>query len=247
MKKSVYIKNLSFAYDDKVIFHNLNLDIRKGKWVTIIGSNGSGKSSLMSLMSGLCKFDGKITIEEKEFVNDFHFKTKNVKDELNYYLSKYYIKNDEQKEIFDALNIENIMDLDIVSLDFIEKYLLSLAICLIKRPRVLLFDGLLELDGFKRKEKIVNLLKKYNKKGMTIINSTVNVEDSLIGDDIIVISNNEVILEGPKEKVFLNEKEFKKCGLELPFIVDLSIKLKYYGVVDKIYFDMGKLIDDIWH
>lgn len=247
MKKSICIKNLSFAYDDRVIFHNLNLDIRKGKWVTIIGSNGSGKSSLIKLMSGLCKFDGKITIEEKEFVNDFHFKTKNVTDELNLYLSKYYIKKDEQKEIFEALNIESIMNLDIDALDLVERNLLSLTICLIKRPRVLLFDGLLELDSFKRKEEIIKLLKKYNKKGMTVINSTVNVDDSLIGDDIIVINNNEVILNGPKEKIFLNEKEFKKSGLELPFIVDLSIKLKYYGIIDKIYFDMGKLIDDIWH
>lgn len=246
MGKSVCIKNLSFI-NDNITFNNLNLDIAKGKWVTIIGSNTSGKTTLIRLMSGIYKFNGRISIEEKEFVNNLEFKTDNVNDELNAYLTKYHLKNEEKDEIFDSLNIQSIKDSSLDSLTYTEKNLLKLAICLIKRPRVLLLDDLFELLDFKRKEKIVNLLKKYNNKGMTIINGTTNIEDSLDGDDIIVIKMGEIILNEPKEKIFLNEKEFKKSGLELPFIVDLSIKLKYYGVVNKIYFDMGKLIDDIWN
>ncbi len=246
MRKSVCIQNLSFI-NDNIKFNNLNLDIAKGKWVTIIGSNTSGKTTLIRLMSGIYKFNGRISIEEKEFVNNLEFKTDNVNDELNAYLTKYYLKNEEKDEIFDSLNIQIIKDSSLDSLTYIEKNLLKLAICLIKRPRVLLLDDFFELLDFKRKEKIVNLLKKYNNKGMTIINGTTNIEDSLNGDDIIILKMGEIILNGSKEKIFLNEKEFKKSGLELPFIVDLSIKLKYYGVINKIYFDMGKLIDDIWN
>ena len=40
--------------------------------------------------------------------------------------------------------------------------------------------------------------------------------------------------------------DIKKIGLDLPFIVDLSIKLKYYGLVNKIYFNMEELIGAIW-
>ena len=53
----IMIKNLSFSYDDKKIFDNFNLDIKKGSFIHIIGPSGSGKSTLVKILLGLIKTD----------------------------------------------------------------------------------------------------------------------------------------------------------------------------------------------
>ena len=59
----ISIKNLSFSYDDKIIFNNLNLTI-KNNITTIIGLNGSGKSTLIKILSGLLDYKGTIRINK---------------------------------------------------------------------------------------------------------------------------------------------------------------------------------------
>lgn len=56
--------------DEKVIFENLNLNIKKGEFVVVIGENGAGKSTLMDLISGnMLPDSGKIFIDEKDVTN----------------------------------------------------------------------------------------------------------------------------------------------------------------------------------
>ena len=79
-----------------------------------------------------------------------------------------------------------------------------------------------------------------------IINITTYMDDTLLGDNIIIMDKGKIVLNGTKEDVFEQNDIIKKVGLDLPFIIDLSIKLKYYGLVDRIYFNMEELIDVIW-
>ena len=59
---SITLKNLTFKYseygEDRNLFLNLNLNIEKGKIIAIIGSSGSGKTSLLNLITRLYKPDG---------------------------------------------------------------------------------------------------------------------------------------------------------------------------------------------
>ena len=52
-KKNIYFKNLSFSYDDKIIFEKINLDIKKNSLIGIIGKSGSGKTTFVNLICGL--------------------------------------------------------------------------------------------------------------------------------------------------------------------------------------------------
>ncbi len=94
------------------------------------------------------------------------------------------------------------------------------------------------------KKNIINYLKLHHKR---IINYTQNMEETLLLDYIIVVHNDLVIMEGAKKSVLLEEKIFKKLGLNLPFIVELSIGLKYYGLISKIYFDNESLVQALWN
>lgn len=100
--------------------------------------------------------------------------------------------------------------------------------------------------GLKDEEKIVikDLLRMRN---IHFIDITANVEDTLDSDYIIVYDNLELVLEGNRDEVLKNEKLLKRLGYGLPFIVDLSLQLSYYDLVDKVYYDDLELVGDVWN
>ena len=75
---------------------------------------------------------------------------------------------------------------------------------------------------------------------------TNDVEDTLLADNIVIISEGKVLLEGSKRKVLERVEFFEKNNMSLPFVVSLSNKLKFYELINKIYFDEKKLVDDLW-
>ena len=93
------------------------------------------------------------------------------------------------------------------------------------------------------KEKVIRYLKLGNKR---IINYTTDIEETLLLDYIVVIHENKIIMEGKKELVLKEEKILKKLGFHLPFVVELSNGLKYYGLVTKTYFNNKELVNDLW-
>lgn len=65
-------------------------------------------------------------------------------------------------------------------------------------------------------------------------------------DYLMVVHNNEIIMEGNTKEVLNVEKIIKKLGFNMPLIMELSNGLKYYNVVNKTYYDIESLVDDLW-
>lgn len=105
--------------------------------------------------------------------------------------------------------------------------------------RVIFNESLSSLSN-KEKKEIFDLLDKQN---INYVNVTSNIEDALFGDYIIVYDEDMKVLEGNKEVVLKNEKLLKKLGFGVPFVVDLSIQLMYYDILDKVYFDVDNLLE----
>lgn len=109
--------------------------------------------------------------------------------------------------------------------------------------RVIFNESLSSLSN-KEKKEIFDLLDKQN---INYVNVTSNIEDALFGDYIIVYDEDMKVLEGNKEVVLKNEKLLKKLGFGVPFVVDLSIQLVYYDILDKVYFDVDNLLEALWN
>lgn len=267
VKKIIKIEDLCFLYSDQIIFDHLNLEIKESSFYTISGSSGCGKTTLLKILLGLLEYNGKITIDgiDLNFKNvrdirkkigivfenpDTSFLADTPLEELENILENFDMVESSQikiEEISKMLKIEDILECRMHSLSGGQKQMVALACALITNPKILILDEALSmLDGV-QKENVLKLLKKINREQkITILNITDDLEDSVYGQDIILIDDGKVILNESIKTAFGKEKIFKKCNLELPFMASLSLKLKYYDLVDKIILDMNKMVNMLW-
>ncbi len=262
----ISIKNLNFVYKNKVIFNNLNLEIKTGEFVFIIGKSGSGKTTLIKILSGLIKdkFDIKIDnikineIEKIRKIMNVSFEglntifiTDTVREELELKLKNLNTPKEEInkqiKKITKYLEIENILECEPNSLSGGEKELVKIAATLLGNPKIIILDECTSmLDGI-TKEKVYKYLKKINRENKTTIICTTNdMDDLLYGKRIIMLGNEKIELDSKINKAFENEKIFKENNLELPFMASLSNKLKYYNLLDEIILDINKMVNKLW-
>ncbi|MDD3452955.1 MAG: energy-coupling factor ABC transporter ATP-binding protein [Bacilli bacterium] len=269
MQNIIEINNLTFKIDNKTIFNNINLNIKRGDFLTLTGSCSCGKTTLIKILLGLIKAEGNIKINNLN-LNDINlikirklisvvfenpndnFITDIVIDNLifsleNLCLTKQEI-NSRINEICEQLKIKDILNLSISNLSGSQKQLVALAMALIKKPDVLILDDSLTMLNQIKKEKILNFLKKLNSsQKTTIINCTKDMEDSIYSKTIAVINKKEkCIIKDKKEKLYENEKLFKDNNLELPFMASLCNKLKYYELVNDMILDMDKMVNKLW-
>lgn len=248
------------------LFKNLSFHLKKGSFTTIVGSIGSGKTTLVNMLLGFVDVEGSIVVDgldlfknKKKICEQIGMVLENpeeifvaitVMDEIAFRLEN---QNKPKQEIYEKVNemvhllqIEHLLEKNPKQISASEKTLVALASALIINPKILIIDGTLQYLEEKEKKKIFEILKLKNEQGMTIINFTSTLEESLYGKDILLLHNGNIIKHDKKEVLLKEEHLLKKIGLEIPFLVDLSIRLMYYGVLDHIIFDMDEMVDIIW-
>lgn len=259
MNTIISINNLSYSYNKREIFSNFNLQIEEGSWVTIAGANSSGKTTLAKIISNTIETNSvsyRIKNPRKEIGIIFenqkeNFMSDTVKDELLLSLNNTNFSNIkiEQKleDISDLLNISDIMDRDPVSLSSGELNKLLIGSMLMYNPKILILDNILSTLSSQEREETLKIIRRYKKdNNLTIINFTTNLEDSFGANRLIIIDKGMIVLDDSPLKVMERDKIISRLGLELPFTIDLSSKLKLYGLVDNLYKDIDKLVFEIW-
>lgn len=240
MNNMITVKNLSFSYPNNQIFNNLSFDVSTCKWTTIIGLSGCGKSTFIRLINNDFKYDGEILFDGNIIIIDGNFNYENIL--VSKLIKKYYSKNIYNK-IINEYDLKNIISKKVSDLNEQDKIKLLFCLKLSSKGDIVIIDNLLNKLNCHNKDIIVKIL---NKLKINVINMTNNMEDTLFGENIIIMDKGKIMLNDKKENIFMKYDDIKKIGLDLPFIVDLSIKLKYYGLVNKIYFSMEELIGAIW-
>ena len=92
-----------------------------------------------------------------------------------------------------------------------------------------------------------NLQEDLKKNNILFINVTNDIENSLYTKNLIVYDKENILIEGNTLAVLKKEKLLKRIGLQLPFYVELSILLKDYNLIDKIYLDKESLKSALWN
>ena len=262
----IKIKELNFKYDKELVFESLNLNIKSGSFTSIIGPSNSGKSTLANILAGLYRYNGSIEIDSDKLnkqnkrkirrkmgiiLSDTSFVAETVMDEIVFTLENLKIKrsniNKKVEQISNLLGINNILNKNPQDLNSEEKQLVRVASALIHEPKILILDEAFTCIDPSKKEIVLNLLKDLNKKyKVTIINITNDMEEVLLGEEVVLLEKGKVILQGNKKKVLEHEKVFTRLKLELPFIVKLSKSLMYYELLDNVSYDTKEMVDALW-
>ena len=113
---------------------------------------------------------------------------------------------------------------------------------LLNYQKVIFFNVLSNLKD----EEIKKLFSYLKDNNIKFINVTNNIEEVLFTNDLIIYDDIRIIAEGNTLELLKNEKLFKRLGFKLPFIIELSLLLKDYNLVNKIYIDKESLVGDLW-
>ncbi len=264
MKELLEITNLT--YQD--LFDDISFQIDAGKFVTISGGNNCGKTTLIRILGGEILIPQTIKllgmyIEEypqnlwKEITgviipqDEMTFLFETVEEELNYTIQLFKKTEEDRKETYKEIikkykltkyqkkNPNEVSDFIKIKIILAEKMLAS--------PQILFLDDIcVELDKKEQKEWI-NLLRTIQlETKISIIMTTSDLNIALESDYLYIIGEKGIILSGEPLSVIEKDNVLNKLGLELPFMVDLSVKLRDYNVVDKIELDIDRMVDNIW-
>ena len=248
----IIINNLNY----KNIFKNLDLEINDKEFITIIGSSASGKTTLVNFLSKKIESDNVTIDYKKEEISvvfddiDSNFIYDTVIENLVFPLENLNYSKEEidhkLNKIIKYLKIEELLNSNINTLSGGEKELIVIASALITEPKLLILDEpFIMLDNI-QKEKIFKLLKKINRELKTTIIYLTNDTESIIYGKTIGVITNKQITKGNLKDILKNEKLFKNAKQKLPFMADLSLKLKYYDLIDDIILDESKMVDVLW-
>ena len=263
------VDNISLGVDSKSILDNLSFSIRKNSINAILCPNNCGKTTLIKTLSGItCLDDGEIKLNDIELNKDNfnkyilevgtvledidnQFICDKVNEELKYPLTNLGCSFDEIQKRIDivssVLKLSLILGKDISRLSYFEKIKVLIAASIVHSPKLLLLDDIFRFLNKKEKKDLFKLLKDVNTKlSVAILYTTSSLEDVLDIDNILVINNGQVMMNGSFDNIIYNDNELSKIGIEIPLMIDLSRKLQFYKLIDKIYYDPDKVVDKLW-
>lgn len=254
---NIRINNLSFSYKGNAIFSDLCFSLRKNKTLSIIGQSGSGKTTLLKILDGKLSYSGEILIDghlltehndKIRVVYDTEkFNASTVKNELYYYLDKIDITVEEKDKRIDIINdffsIKSILNAKIADLNENDKLLIRILSHAITYPTYLALDDVLTNLNMRNKYLLLNYL---NSQNIVLINVTSNMEEVLFTDRVLCLYNGISAIDGNTLDVLKYEKVLKRLGFSLPFMYDLSIQLKLYKLIGKIYLNKEEMVRNLW-
>ena len=249
----IKIKNVSFTYPESETpaIDNISLDIKRGSWTSIIGHNGSGKSTIIRLINGLLVPDEKgkpeIEVDGLKLNDDTVWEVRNkvgvvfqnpdnqfvgatVADDVAFGLENRGVSHSEMVKIvpeaIKAVGMNEYINAEPANLSGGQKQRVAIAGILAIKPKIIVLDeatSMLDPEGRDQILSIVQAMK--NKYDLTIISITHDIDEANMADQVLVMNDGKLITKGSTKDVFSQVDLLKKLGLDVPFYEQVKAKL----------------------
>ena len=219
----IELKNITKQYEDNIVLKDLNLDIKKNEFLTLLGPSGCGKTTTLKIIAGF-EFadDGKVLFEGKDLneippyerpVNTVFqkyalFPHMNVYENIAFGLKiKKVSKNEIDKKVSEMLKLVALEGFEKRAIDSLsggQQQRVAIARALVNEPKVLLLDEPLGALDLKLRKEMQSELKRIQQRlGITFIFVTHDQEEALTMSDTIVVMNKGVIQQmGSPEDIY---------------------------------------------
>ena len=272
MKSIIDVKNLSFRYKESQEYYDvkdITFHVKRGEWLSIVGHNGSGKSTTVRLIDGLLEaesgeivMDGQRLTEENVwdirrqigmvFQNpDNQFVGATVEDDVAFGLENQGLSRQEMKKrVEEALDLVGMLDFkkrEPARLSGGQKQRVAIAGVVALRPAILILDeatSMLDPEGRRELiETVKGIRKDYD---MTVISITHDLEEVAMSDRVLVMKRGEIESTSSPRELF-SRNDLDQIGLDDPFANQLKHSLNQNGYdLPENYLTESELEDKLW-
>ena len=272
MKSIIDVKNLSFRYKESQEYYDvkdITFHVKRGEWLSIVGHNGSGKSTTVRLIDGLLEAEsGEIVIDGQRLTEenvwnirrqigmvfqnpDNQFVGATVEDDVAFGLENQGLSRQEMKKrVEEALDLVGMLDFkkrEPARLSGGQKQRVAIAGVVALRPAILILDeatSMLDPEGRRELiETVKGIRKDYD---MTVISITHDLEEVAMSDLVLVMKKGEIESTSSPRELF-SRNDLDQIGLDDPFANQLKHSLSQNGYdLPENYLTESELEDKLW-
>lgn len=272
MKSIIDVKNLSFRYKESQEYYDvkgITFHVKRGEWLSIVGHNGSGKSTTVRLIDGLLEAEsGEIVIDGQRLTEenvwsirrqigmvfqnpDNQFVGATVEDDVAFGLENQGLSRQEMKKrVEEALALVGMLDFkkrEPARLSGGQKQRVAIAGVVALRPAILILDeatSMLDPEGRRELiETVKGIRKDYD---MTVISITHDLEEVAMSDRVLVMKKGSIESTSSPRDLF-SRNDLDQIGLDDPFANQLKHSLSQNGYdLPENYLTESELEDKLW-
>ena len=269
----IEIKNLKFKYNQDQTSYTLNdvsFHVKHGEWLSIVGHNGSGKSTTARLIGGLLVADsGQIIVDGQELTEetvwdirdkigmvfqnpDNQFVGATVEDDVAFGLENKGLPYKEMvSRVQEALSFVGMMDFkdrEPGRLSGGQKQRVAIAGIIAMRPSILILDEATSMLDPEGRQDLIQYIEDIRQHyGMTVLSITHDLDEVAMSNRVLVLKQGKVESISSPRELFSRGSELVDLGLDIPFSALLTQKLKNQGLIDcEGYLTEKELVEQLW-
>lgn len=272
MENIIEVKNLSYRYDHKsedYILKDVSFHVKQGEWLSIVGHNGSGKSTTVRLIDGLLEAESgdiiisgdKLTADnvwEKRrqigmvFQNpDNQFVGATVEDDVAFGLENqgmdYPMMVKRVHEALELVGMQDFKEREPARLSGGQKQRVAIAGVVALQPEIIILDeatSMLDPEG--RLELIRTVKEIKDKNHLTVISITHDLDEISLSDRVLVMKNGQVESTATPRELF-SRPDLEDLGLDQPFVNQVKAAMIQTGLtLPKTYLTEKELQEQLW-
>ncbi|VOR51257.1 ABCtransporter ATP-binding protein cobalt transport [Streptococcus pneumoniae] len=272
MKSIIDVKNLSFRYKENQNYYDvkdITFHVKRGEWLSIVGHNGSGKSTTVRLIEGLLEAEsGEIVIDGQRLTEenvwnirrqigmvfqnpDNQFVGATVEDDVAFGLENQGLSRQEMKKrVEEALALVGMLDFkkrEPARLSGGQKQRVAIAGVVALRPAILILDEATSMLDPEGRRELIGTVKGIRKDyDMTVISITHDLEEVAMSDRVLVMKKGEIESTSSPRELF-SRNDLDQIGLDDPFANQLKKSLSQNGYdLPENYLTESELEDKLW-